>query len=533
MWWIRLKFRSESLWLFAAAAISICEIYAAGGRARGLATTNSDGGTEAPATAAQQATVIGLTSAFPTGAVLVAGNPTTDSEEDVEVILRATRVPSAASRIEAAPPSLARCPHSFCGVGRHGRASEATAAPGFRQSPPTPATHSRRLDTAFAPVHVVSTIDACDPTPEVPPSPSAESNRIYFLQTRFRTTDPGENHVAISCSLRRETSRLRIYVDQRLTSDSRLSTLVDAVAAASAVGDIVQELVGETCDIDRDGHLAIVISSEVAHVGGGRTPVDGLTNPSDFRNDLERPVSNSSDVIFLSSTLAPGHQLRAVLAHEWCHAAAFSQRSPISQSGTRLPQDDWLNEAIAHAVEVRASQSDSNISHRIQHFLSNPSQSPLVVRNYCRPEYWRHDGCRGAGYLFLEACLAHAGDKPLMRLANHDLPGTAGLEQIYGQSFEQLFHQWTTQLGEHLASDGATSIPGMTLDHALPRSVVAHRTWQLSGSAEQTLTLRLRATCAEFVRVETDGNTNWQISCSANGIDASNLQLRLIPVSRQ
>lgn len=494
---IRLKFRNEALWLIAAGLILTLEIYGAAGRERGWITARRDAGAGGPRTVAPEVRTIGVTSGVATEAILVVGNPGTELDRELEVVLRATRIPPVGARRDVPSAGSAESCRS-----RHQH-----------------------------PVEQMSAMKPVLPTEPTSTAEFTESNRVYFLQTGMNALG-GNAGTAIPCSLRRETARVRIFVDRRLRSASQLTALVDAVAEAaeSDLGDVVEELAGRVCDVDHDGHLAIVITPEVAQVGSGRTPVDGLTRPTDFLPGLDRPLSNGSDVIFLSSRLVPGDQLRAVLAHEWCHAAAFSRRGLIATENIRPAQDDWLNEATAHIVEVRASGSDSNVAHRIRHFLANPGQSPLVVRDYCQPEFWRHDGCRGAGYLFLASCLTESGDKSLKSLIDHDQPGLAGLEATMGQSFERLFAHWTGQLGQHLANNGATPIPGVTGDDPGREPMLAHQSWRLSGQDQQTMTLRLRASCVEFVRVEVRDDATWELSLSATGHAAPSLQTKLIPV---
>lgn len=501
---IRLKFRYEALWLIAAVVVSTLEIYAATARDRGWTVGAGDAAGNRPLTVVHEVRPIGVTSASGNGTILVVGNPAADSDGDVEVVLRATRIPQngGTSGVQGAGSTS-----PFLTPQRH----------------PIPESSARSLDSSAVSTEIARQMDFR----------STDLKRVYFLPAQMSAASGNDRHTPVPCGLTCETPRVRIFLDQRLPPGPPLSRLVNAVAAAaeSELGEVVEALAGRVRDVDHDGHLAIVITPEVARVGGGRTPVDGLTRPTDFHPGLDRPHGNCSDVIFLSSTLVPGNQLRAVLAHEWCHAASFSRRSEPLLKGTQTAQDDWLNEATAHLVEVRASGTDRNVAHRIRNFLANPGQSPLVVRNYCRPEFWRHDGCRGAGYLFLESCLAVTDENFLTDLLDHDDPGMAGLEATFGQSFENLFFRWTMRLGQHLASDGATAIPGVACQDLDSPPRLAHRTWRLSGDGRQTMTVRLRSSCAEFVRVETDDNATWQLSLLASGADSASLQTSLIPVA--
>jgi hypothetical protein len=360
-----------------------------------------------------------------------------------------------------------------------------------------------------------------------------DTRRVFFLPTTVRPQGKESGIAAIPCRLSAENSRIRIYVDERLPPDESLTNLIDAIntASASRLGEIVEELVGSVRDVDHDGRFSVVVTPDVSRLGNGRTPVDGLTNPADFLPGIDRPFGNGSDVIFLNSRLSPGDHLRAVLAHEWCHAAAFSRQlhGPGTQPG-RPSEDDWLNEALAHVVEVRASGSVNNLSHRIDSYRACPGDSPLVVRDYSQPEFWRHDGCRGAAFLFLQWCLEQSDNSLLERLAQGRSSGVEGLEAAMGRPFEELFLGWTTSLGEHLANEPNGHSNSATGFGARQSATgLSHHKWQLGPSGELTLTLRIRGSCAEFVRIEHADHETWRLSAGVSTPDL--LQATLIPVN--
>lgn len=89
--------------------------------------------------------------------------------------------------------------------------------------------------------------------------------------------------------------------------------------------------------------------------------------------------------MFLNANLPPGEQLRAVLAHEWGHAAVFSRRYGRHDSQddhTRIQavtEVDWLNERFAHLIEVQSSCSMSNRADRVKQVLARPESAPLIT----------------------------------------------------------------------------------------------------------------------------------------------------------
>lgn len=484
---VRLKFRWSTLWLLAAAIISAIEIFAASGRSQHATDIQSlavdtQGDTE-------KCVAEISVGEMDKDSILVLGNLGESIDEEVQIVLTAVASNSIASKVQPIPPPT------------NGDLLTGSRANSNHQS------RFGQRERMKKPLLFSDVEKACP-----------DETRHYFLQTEIRSLSLGE-HSLIDCRLAGQTSGVKIFVDQRLNRNNRLAELVQAIAVAaeSELAVIVQDLAGPVTDMDLDQHLAIVITPEIARLGNGRTPVEGLTRPADFVPGLDRPIGNNSDVIFLSSSLEPGDHLRAVLAHEWCHAAVFSRSSrPVA---VRRIDEDWLNEAIAHVVEHRASGSVTNLSHRIRSFLASPDQSPLIVRDYSHPDYWRHDGCRGAGYLFVDWCLNRSGDRLLKQLIDGPSVSAESISAAMDTPFSDLFREWTVTLGRRLAE----ASPEQPRDQ-LP----ACAEWELEATSPQTITQRLGGTCASFVRIHCPAGTRWQISAAVRGNDE--IQSTLIPV---
>ncbi|MFO1044275.1 MAG: hypothetical protein U0941_21025 [Planctomycetaceae bacterium] len=478
---VRLKFRWSTLWLISAAVISAIEIVAAGSRSQEFSVAPADLKTpQRVEPKCLQEISLGSTDG---DSVLVIGNPGDILDGEVQVALTAVELDAtSASRTELAPRF------------------RVTAYP------------EMRVDSRPHDAPNLAAGEMITPAYE----PICEETRFYFLQTEVRSLNPGEQSM-IHCRLAAQTRRVKIFVDQRL-NDGQLKDLIQSIAAAaeSELADVVKNLAGTVRDVDQDHHLAVVITPEIARLGNGRTPVDGLTRPTDFIPELDRPIGNASDVIFLSSSLKPGDHLRAVLAHEWCHAAVFS-RNPRGESGRGI-DEDWINEAIAHVVEQRASGSATNLSHRIRSFLQNTPRSPLVVQDYSHPGYWRHDGCRGAGYLFMEWCLEKSGDRVLKELVKAPSISAESLAEALDTPLAELFRDWTVSLGQRLA------ITDRTDDERAPSPAE----WRLSSTLPQAMKLTLGGTCASYVRIRCPAGTRWRISATVS--DGRTIQTTLIPV---
>lgn len=375
------------------------------------------------------------------------------------------------------------------------------------------------------------------------------ARRVFFIHSQTGRLDDPASHLALDCWLAAESPAVRVFVEANVPHEERLQELIAAVArlAEDSIGPAIQAIVGSVRDVDRDGRLAVVLTSRLGQPGGAFAEVDGLTRASDFRDEVPRPFGNSADVLFLNSRLSPSEQLCAILAHEWSHAAVFSRRygpsrAPLgletSNSLREPPQhqppiveDDWLNEGLAHLIEVQASGSLSNLADRIEQFLAKPEAAPLIVRTYSRTTYWRHHGCRGATYLFLDWCQQQSGPEFLDRLIDSESIGIENVEAATGRSFEELFRDWTVSLGQSLAGDGPVALTkasppinaGDSIAPALrtvERNVVnqsswsAHsclrpqsRSWHSADSGSREISVRLRGTTATFVRLTLDGST--------------------------
>lgn len=382
--------------------------------------------------------------------------------------------------------------------------------------------------------HVVQRVstsmpEAVQPTskPKMSTTQGPQAERVYFLPATIQSAPGSTAHVAVPCSLATVNARATIYVDQRIRRDEALMDLVTAInsASMSTMIETVERLVGSVADLDHDDHLTIVITPEVGRLGRQNSPVYGITRPSDFIRGVDRPYGNNSDVIFLNSSLPVGKQLQAVLCHEWCHASVFSRRFENADHAIDDHYDeDWLNEAIAHVVEVASSGSDSNVANRVQKYFAQPGNSPLVLRDYCSPEYWRNDGVRGAGYLFLDWYLKQSHHNTLQHLLGARSLDVASLEATAERSFDELFKSWTVGLGEQLAEEIRE---GETNGAKSPR--ITHHHWKLVAGQEQTLMLRIGGTCADFVHIECSEGGAWQLI--ATKPTRAPIQATLLPVN--
>ncbi|MEO1996649.1 MAG: hypothetical protein ABGZ17_15380, partial [Planctomycetaceae bacterium] len=259
----------------------------------------------------------------------------------------------------------------------------------------------------------------------------------------------------------------------KLISSERVEVLLDGQHPVSPqlrqlAADIVQFLehdigpqlaatLGRCQDVDGNGRFTILLTPWLERLQGGKTKLQGFARSSDFLEHSPRPFSNRCDMIYLNATLTPGPHIRSLLAHELAHAICFSERkSDLSGMRQFAPEEDWLNEAIAHLAENTCSDDWSNLDHRISAYLQNPSGYPLVVADYYRAGLWRDPGCRGATYLFLRWCVDQYGPELLRRLVRSRFNGQRSLEWATGMPFAELFRMWNVALAAECRLTGKT-----------------------------------------------------------------------------
>lgn len=459
-----IKFSSTTLWLLAAASLLTLEVCATATRVLPPVMANHHSPVNSRTATASSVVARDTRTLLEADSVFVISNVGSVEDGDIEV------------RLKAVPINAGHEPASATTVNHQ---AHYIARPDVEHSPLTVRTLTR---------------------PETAPR---QLERLYFVPTAIPQKHREMTYAAVSCRLIAENHHARIYLDRRLPQDDKLAELVTAIdqASSSTMVDKINQLVGLPEDLDGDDHLTIVVTPELDRLGTANAPVRGLTQPNDFVHAIDRPHGNQSDVIYLNSSLQPGEHLSAVIAHEWCHASVFSRRR--QQADDLGTDEDWLSEAIAHVVEVGSSGSDSNIAHRIQSYLRRPAHSPLVVRDYCRPEYWRHDGCRGAGYLFLKWYLDEFPGTDLSAFTSDQQLGIQGLEATTHHSFDQLFADWASSLGKQLAADlggrGSAKTP------------LSHHQWKLEEAHQQTVVLRIGGTCADFVHIQCSDPSRWRI----------------------
>jgi len=264
-------------------------------------------------------------------------------------------------------------------------------------------------------------------------------------------------------------------------------------------------------DKDGDGAVALLMTGKVNDVGEGFA---GFFNAKDFGTGAN---SNEMDVLYIGTPANVGSLagIDATMAHEFQHLINFSNK--VVKHGLALPEETWLDEALAHLAEDVCGQGADSVN-AVYAFLENFDTTSLTLTNY--------DGSsdevrnRGAGYLFALYLVEQAGGLSysggtatgggvavLQALAGSDKQGIANVEAAAGRSFDDVFADWLAAVA--LDGTGATTDPryNFRLPTEDPQTGALHGI-DLRGSRENSegieVTLEGPAT-EDFDETEIDG----------------------------
>lgn len=368
------------------------------------------------------------------------------------------------------------------------------------------------------------------------PLQNVRESRDFSIHVTDGALDDPRSYQKICARLIAEGRHVRVYLDD----DQTEGELYPGVAAElihlfdDEVYPTSLQHCGDYCDVDGDGKFAILLSHWLGKLQGGETSVGGFVRGSDFRKTIAPPFGNQADVLYLNSNIAAGPRLKTLLAHEYTHAVLFSARRRLADSmAIDTDEEDWLNEALAHVAENMHSSDWSNLDHRIDAFLQNPAECPLVVADYYRAGRWRDHGCRGATYLFLRWCTDTYGDQLIRRLIHSRQRGRINLQHATGQRFADLFRHWTIALARSSVDDISTAIqPPSRLQYLSLYSRIgehdlqgiARDQWNINGTAPS---LSLNGTASRFVEFSAaDSPGTFRLCVSSQS--SAQLQITLI-----
>lgn len=386
--------------------------------------------------------------------------------------------------------------------------------------PPDLRSHRRReLQAEMIVRHAGRQIENAKPistplTSRTDSDPSLVEPREFFLHVTDGDLDDPKQYARIRATNVACGTRVRVFVDQQLAkgevAQSRIEELVRQLE--TDVMPRVESQFGPLYDVDGDGRLAVVLTSWLSRLQGGRTSINGMVRSSDFQRTVSPPLGNRSDMLFLNSALPSDTALCDLLSHEVAHAACISQRLS-RDGGTLRDEEDWLCEALAHLAEP----GWSNLDHRLVAFLDDPSRYPLVVPDYYRAGLWRDPGCRGATYLMTRWCVDRGEPDLVRQLAQSMKSGAQNLERATKRRFEDLFREWNLSLatGDGLPTGVRSALErfgSAGLQPVICQPDSSGQTLRVRGTAFAVVDLRTNESSSRTLRISGDSDARWQFS---------------------
>jgi len=229
----------------------------------------------------------------------------------------------------------------------------------------------------------------------------------------------------------------------------------------------VDAWIGPISDVDHDQKLSIVITDldQRGRHATGSSPIHGCIREADFHSDSDF----CGDIVYVDPRIfeLPTEELAALLTHETAHAAVCSLSVGESvgavntaASGSQpsgLPVASWLNEAVAHFVELQCSHGDvdgagvsENFQSRMDDFLANPGVSPIVAAEDVLTLEERRSGSRGAATLFLTRWFSSAAS--LQQFLRSEAALDRRIEHLAQEPYADVFRDWTLSLAAMPAS---------------------------------------------------------------------------------
>ncbi len=277
---------------------------------------------------------------------------------------------------------------------------------------------------------------------------TAKSRR--FLIPHFEQN--GVSQVACGASLLGSSHRVSVYMDDALLDLKRSGkgNVEDFHASAETICRMIEFpllpkislWIHSVTDLDADGHLSVVITELDRRQSPEDTPVLGCVRHEDFRDSGSSDFSG--DIIYLDYRLPTGDELCSLLAHEMTHAAIFSMTSETGYHGTTANQPQipsWLNEAVAHWVELKFCQTPTGFDQRIHQFETDPGGSPIVSSDSSLSLATRRAGSRVSATLFLQQFM----DSPdvVRQLLSSFSTFDQAVNSVTSQPFDKSFRDWT------------------------------------------------------------------------------------------
>jgi hypothetical protein len=346
------------------------------------------------------------------------------------------------------------------------------------------------------------------------------------------------NYAPVRGVLKGVGRRVQVYVSSEDADAVDREFLKDLITTFDdRIHPLTSAWFGVPHDLDGDGRFTILLSSRLGRLGGGRHAVDGFVRGADLDSSIPSPFGNHCDMIYLNAMLKAGPYARTVLAHEYMHAVAYTQKClrRVSPGEPCVEEEGWLEEAIAHLAEDLHGFSTANIDYRVSAFLSRPETYQLLVDDYFAADLFRSHGNRGSTYLFLRWCVDRYGPRLIPALVHSTRRGVANLEAATGSTFADLYRRWSLAL--YLSGmDPPAESPAAFHDSFLSINMRAPcAEWELAGPRSSPMEAggpaeqwNASGTSSHFVVIE--GSMAGGVEVEVVGSPKAQLQVTVLPL---
>ncbi|MEJ7595010.1 MAG: hypothetical protein WKF77_26080 [Planctomycetaceae bacterium] len=304
---------------------------------------------------------------------------------------------------------------------------------------------------------------------------SDRSPSRVFLTPHF--VDIGSVHEPTDCRFIGESSRVRVYVDQRLsqlTASGQITEWSKHLTSAAELRalPLVHAWIGAIRDVDHDQKLSIVVTDldRRSRNASGRAPIYGCIREADFLSDSDF----CGDIVYIDPNILglPTDELAALLTHETAHAAVCSIQAAESfdsvdtaefgSQHARPQVPSWLSEAVAHFLELQCSDSEAgaaevseNFQRKVDDFFADPAGSPIVAAEDVLSLNERRSGSRGAATLFLGRWFSTP--ETLRQFLSSQAALDCKMEELAHEPYADVFRDWTLSLARMSQSPVMTS----------------------------------------------------------------------------
>ncbi|HPA45809.1 MAG TPA: hypothetical protein PK395_08595 [bacterium] len=250
----------------------------------------------------------------------------------------------------------------------------------------------------------------------------------------------------VTGTLRYLGSHAAIYVDNTIWMQGEAAVDQDLLDSQGEFFDsvtypVISSVFGAPGDVNADGHIAILLTTVAASVGG-----DAFFYSGDLftRNELDpRFPTNTMEILYVAPPNTPGRSIDegdipGNISHEFQHLINFYYHSLVYGSRNGLHDEEkWLDEGLSHLAEDFVGYARATNPDRIQRFLGSTDTVGIVV------DYNPSSTQRGGEYLLCRYLSDRFGEGVIQKIVKTGKQGISNVEAAVGTSFKNILRDWS------------------------------------------------------------------------------------------